>query len=203
MSSFAGAADPEEHERLRILVGVCGAGAVLVLQDYLARLRSRPGWQVRAVLTPAAARILPSATVGLMCDEVFSDGADGFRPGHVGLASWAHRLVVLPATANVLGQAAHGLAVDLLTTVLLAYDGPALFFPSMNERMWRRAPVVRNVEQLRADGHLVVEPVLRSCWELASSSMKVGPALPSPAEVADIVAEPALVTARERKAAQP
>lgn len=173
---------------VRILVGVCGAGAVLVLQDYLATLRSRPGWQIRVVMTPAATRILPPTTVGAMCDEVYSDGAHNFRPGHVGIASWADHLIVLPATANVLGQTAHGLAPDLLGTVLLAWERPVVFFPSMNERMWNRPPVRRNVEQLRADGHVVVDPVMRECWEIASSSMKVGPALPFPAEVARIVA---------------
>ena len=58
-------------------------------------------------------------------------------------------LCVAPATANFLAKAACGLADDLLSTILLAFDGPVIMAPAMNCQMWRKPAVQRNVAQLR------------------------------------------------------
>jgi phosphopantothenoylcysteine synthetase/decarboxylase len=175
--------------RSNLLVGACGAGALLVLPDYLMSLQATASWHIRVVMTPAATRILPPATVRLACEDVYCDGPDSFSPGHVQLASWADHFILLPATAHTLARAACGLADDLLCTVLLAYERPAIFFPSMNLRMWQQPSVQRNVRQLQADGHRVVPPVMKSCWEFASASFRTGPALPGPDTVAQSIWE--------------
>jgi phosphopantothenoylcysteine decarboxylase/phosphopantothenate--cysteine ligase len=68
-------------------------------------------------------------------------------------------MCVAPATANILAKAAWGMADDLLSTVLLSFDGPTLFAPAMNTKMWQKPAVQRNVQQLRADGAIIVGPV--------------------------------------------
>ena len=77
---------------------------------------------------------------------------------HIELAEGADLLCVAPATANLLAKAAHGLADDLLSTLLLAFHGPMILAPAMNSFMWEKPAVKRNVEQLRADGFLIVDP---------------------------------------------
>ena len=67
-------------------------------------------------------------------------------------------LCIAPATANVLAQAAHGLADDLLSTLLLSFTGPILLAPAMNCEMWEKSAVQRNVAALRADGFHFVGP---------------------------------------------
>jgi phosphopantothenoylcysteine decarboxylase/phosphopantothenate--cysteine ligase len=59
-----------------------------------------------------------------------------------------------------LSRLALGLADDLVTTVALALPAevPRLLCPAMNPHMWSAAPVVRNLERLRADGWRVLEP---------------------------------------------
>ena len=174
---------------INLLVGACGAGAAMVLPDYLMSFQAIARHRVRVVMTHSATRILPAATVRLVAEAVYCDGEDSFSPGHVGIAGWADQIIVLPATAHTLGQAAHGLAGSLLCSVLLAHQRPVLFFPSMNIRMWRQPSVQRNVEQLRKDGHHVIDPVMKSCWEIATSTFQVGPALPTPATVVRMVEE--------------
>jgi phosphopantothenoylcysteine decarboxylase/phosphopantothenate--cysteine ligase len=68
-------------------------------------------------------------------------------------------MLVLPASANVLAKAAHGIADDLLTTCIVASSCPVVFVPGMNEIMWRKPAVQRNVATLEADGYGVVAPV--------------------------------------------
>ncbi|GGL05275.1 hypothetical protein Sme01_63870 [Sphaerisporangium melleum] len=171
----------------RLLVGACGAANVVNLPAYLMALRRLPGLQVRVVMTATAARFLPLRTVRLLSDAAYGEGEDDFDPGHARLAAWADRFIVLPATAHTLAQAAHGFAGSLLTATLLAHEGSAIFFPSMNAAMWRKPAVRRNVEQLRADGHHVAEPAMTPCWEIASGSVRTGPGLPSPAQVAGLI----------------
>ena len=65
----------------------------------------------------------------------------------------------MPATANTLAKAAHGIADNLLTATILAANCPVVFAPSMNATMWCKSTTQRNVTQLRADGHTVIEPV--------------------------------------------
>jgi phosphopantothenoylcysteine decarboxylase len=67
-------------------------------------------------------------------------------------------LCIAPATANFLAKTAHGAADDLLSTLLLAFTGPVLVAPAMNTQMWSKPAVQRNVEQLRADGLIIVDP---------------------------------------------
>jgi phosphopantothenoylcysteine decarboxylase/phosphopantothenate--cysteine ligase len=67
-------------------------------------------------------------------------------------------LCVAPATANVLAKAACGLADDLLSTILLSFEGPVLMAPAMNCVMWAKPAVQRNVAQLRADGVTLIDP---------------------------------------------
>ncbi|WP_149182524.1 flavoprotein [Streptomyces sp. TRM49041] len=173
----------------RLLLGVCGSGNVLVLPQYLMTLRAGLDVDVRIVMTRSAAALVPASTMRLVCEEVYCDGQDELTTGHVSLAVWAERFVVLPATANMLGQAAHGLASGLLSSALLAHESPVLFFPSMNSRMWERPAVRRNVSQLRADGHVVVEPVPAPAWEIAGREMRTNHGLPPPATVTAVVSE--------------
>lgn len=170
-----------------LLVGACGSANMLSLPLYLYALRALPDCRIHVVMTATAARILPPETVRLVSDAVFCDGVDNFDPGHVRIARWADQFVVLPATANTLGQAANGLAGNLVTSALLAYDRPAIFFPSMNELMWEKPSVRRNVETLRQDGHHVIDPEPTEGWEVASADFRTMPGLPPPAVVAQLV----------------
>src|SRR5215210_3583150 len=128
----------------RLLVGVSGSVAVLNLPAYLAVLRADLASEVRVIMTPQAARMLPPSIVAPICDGVFLDQKPGLerRPGHVELARWSEMFVILPATANVIGQAAHGLATNLLTTIL-ASPRPVIFCPNVHPSMWNKAAVKR------------------------------------------------------------
>ena len=63
-----------------------------------------------------------------------------------------------PATANFLGKAAHGIADEIVSTMLLAFPGPVLMAPAMNDNMWRHPASVANREILAARGVHSVGP---------------------------------------------
>ena len=67
-------------------------------------------------------------------------------------------MCVAPATANFLAKAAQGLADDLLSTLYLCFAGPVLVAPAMNNVMWQKPAVQRNLKQLAADGVKAIGP---------------------------------------------
>jgi phosphopantothenoylcysteine decarboxylase len=77
---------------------------------------------------------------------------------HIELARQADIFCVAPATANLMAKAAHGIADDLLSTLLLSFSGAKLLAPAMNTEMWANAAVQRNVKQLQTEGYEFIGP---------------------------------------------
>lgn len=71
---------------------------------------------------------------------------------HIELARWADRVVIAPATADLIARLAHGLADDLLTTLVLATRAPLSLAPAMNHQMWAHPSTRANVGLLAARG---------------------------------------------------
>ncbi len=141
-----------------LLIGVTGGIAAFKTAALVSRL-VQAGAGVTVVMTHSATKLVGPKTfealtgrpVGL---RTFGRGA---HP-HIELAHAAQLLCVAPATANILAKAAAGLADDLLSTVLLSFDGPTIFAPAMNTQMWQKPAVQRNIAQLKADGAILVGP---------------------------------------------
>ena len=144
-----------------ILLGVCGGVAAYKAADLCSKL-VQAGAGVTVVTTRGAGAFVGATTFEALTNrpvhaETF-EPKEHFRGEHIGLAERAELFVVAPATAHFLAKAAHGLADDLLSTLVLTCECPTLFAPAMNSAMWEKPTVRRNVETLRADGHGIVEP---------------------------------------------
>lgn len=175
----------------RILVGACGAASVLALPGYLLAMRALPCCHITVIMTASAAAFLPPRSIELCADTVHTSDRPGstFGPNHVRLPLDHDAIVIIPATAHILGVVAHGQAPSLLTAAILAAPYPGIFFPAMNHAMWRKPAVQRNVTQLRADGHDVVEPDWRPTFEVAIKKVQENPALPAPERMVDLLAK--------------
>jgi len=81
--------------------------------------------------------------------------------------------VVAPASADFLARTVHGLADDLLATMVLARDCPLLVAPAMNRQMWENPATQRNVTQLQADGVGILGPASgeQACGEVGAGRM--------------------------------
>ena len=136
----------------RIVLGVTGSIAAYRAAD-LASSLTKDGFELDVVLTDEALRfITPLTFAALTRREVYSHANDGMRdgqPSHISLADRADLVVVAPATAHLLAQYAHGLAPDLLTSLLLATPAPVLVAPAMNGKMWNHPATQDNVILLR------------------------------------------------------
>ncbi|MFY8220882.1 MAG: flavoprotein [Pirellulales bacterium] len=144
-----------------IVVGVSG-GIAAYKAAALTSLLVQDGAQVTAVLTRNARRFIGAATFAALTGRpVASRSFDpaAFPLGaHIELAAKADLVIVAPATADLLAKAAGGVADDLLTTLLLCAECPVLYAPAMNAAMWEKPAVQRNVQQVAADGGILVQP---------------------------------------------
>ncbi len=145
----------------RILLGVTGGIAAYKAADLCSKL-VQAGAEVTVVMTDSAQRFVAPLTFETLSRRpVYTDmwRPEGeFNPTHIALADWAEIVVVAPATANIIAKIVHGIADDLLSTVLLSVDAPVLVAPAMNKRMWENRVVQDNVRRLKELGHTLVEP---------------------------------------------
>jgi len=147
-----------------LLIGITGSIAAASVPSHILFLRRGLVETVRVIMTESAARLIsPAAMRAYSGQPVFVDGFDGtagLSVPHVQLPVEADAVLVMPATANFIAKAAHGVADDLLSSVIIASRGPVVIVPCMNERMWFNKAVQRNVELARASGYHVMEPRL-------------------------------------------
>jgi len=145
----------------RIVLGVTGSIAAYRAAE-LASTLAKEGVEVDVVLTDEALRFITALTFSALTRrEVYTRENDGMRdgqPAHISLADRADLVVVAPATAHLIAQLAHGLAPDLLTSLLLATPAPVLIAPAMNGKMWHHPATQDNVILLRKRGVAFIGP---------------------------------------------
>ena len=145
------AADPLAGAR--ILVGVSGSIAAVKIPLLVSALIQR-GAEVRCVLTESAARLVSPVSLACLSRHPCYGDADQWshqepRPLHIALAEWADLVLVAPLSATTLARWSHGLADNLLASVLLATEAPVLAAAAMNTAMWAAPAVLRNWQELQ------------------------------------------------------
>lgn len=160
----------------RILLGVAG-GIAAYKAAVLVRRLGQAGAQVRVVLTANAERFVGATTFQAVSgqsvrSQLWDEQAEAAM-GHIELARWADQVLVAPATANLIARVAHGLADDLLTTLLLASPAPLVLAPAMNQQMWAHPATQANLELLRARGVTLLGPGVgdQACGDVGAGRM--------------------------------
>jgi phosphopantothenoylcysteine decarboxylase/phosphopantothenate--cysteine ligase len=152
----------------RILFGVTGSIAAFKAAGWVHSL-SREEAQVTVVMTAAATRFVSELTFAALSGsrvhvDMFATDPEQAM-AHITLAREADLILVAPATAHTIARLAHGLADDLLSTVVLAAAGkPVVVCPAMNSGMYEHAATRKNLTRLQELGYRIVEP---ACGRLA------------------------------------
>ena len=151
---------------MKIVLGVSGGIAAYKAAE-IARALIQNDHEVQVVMTRAAEQFIgPLTFASLTGRKVITDLFASASPKstlssaveHIGVAQEHDLLLVAPATADVIGKFAHGMADDFLSTMYLAFRGPVVIAPAMNNNMWAHPAVHANVETLRRRGNEIVEP---------------------------------------------
>lgn len=127
------------------------------------RFQIKSGNQVKVVMTQMAKKFVTPLTFATLTNDLVYDDFEINTENpvaHVALADWADKIVIAPATANFIGKMANGIADDFASTVVIASTATKLLLPAMNVNMWNNPAVQRNIEQLKVDGVVVLEPAV-------------------------------------------
>ncbi len=146
--------------RRRIVLGVSG-GIAAYKAAYLARRLIEAGAEVRVIMTEAATEFLGTATMaGITGSPVTTDfwATEESVSPHTDLARWADLIVIAPATTATIGRLASGISADVLVATVTASTKPLVVAPAMHTEMWEYPATRRNIDQLAADGAIIVGP---------------------------------------------
>lgn len=138
---------------------LCVTGSIAAYKSVeIARRLTGSGNSVSVVMSGAATHFISPLTFETVTgNKVYSDLFD--EPlSHIILPENADLLLIAPATANIIGKFASGIADDLLSTILLAYEGPVIIAPAMNSKMFSNPIVKKNIKTLSKLGISFIGP---------------------------------------------
>ncbi len=145
----------------KIVLGVTGGIAAFKAVELL-RLLIKAGASVFVVLSENAKKFVTPLTFEALSEnpvyhQVF-DGDNSASMEHIAVAEKSDLFVIAPATANSIAQLAQGLADNPVSNLFLAFSGPVVVAPAMNETMWENAAVQSNINILKKRGLKIIEP---------------------------------------------
>jgi len=146
----------------RMLLCVCGGYQAHTVPGFVVALLRHFADDVQVVLSRSAATMVARDAVEVASrNPVFVEMTDrtaGIYVPHIELTRGADLVLVYPATVNLIGKLANGIADELIPAMLLASEIPAVIVPVANESMILHPATQRNLQVLRSDGYLVVDP---------------------------------------------
>lgn len=160
----------------RITLAITGGIAIYKICDLVRQLKKQ-GVDVRVAMTRHATHFVTPMTFEALSGHPvalteWEHTEDGPMP-HIALNLHADLLLVAPATANTIAKAAHGIADDLVSSLMLAHRHRMAIVPAMNTFMWNNPATQRNIETLRQDGIGIFGPALgeQACGDVGQGRM--------------------------------
>ena len=107
----------------------------------------------------------------VLLDTHGSSGGNGMA--HINLTREADVMLIAPASANTIAKIAHGIADNLISNLVAARTCPLVIAPAMNVQMWFNPANLRNIQQLKDDGVVILEPASgeQACGEIGVGRM--------------------------------
>lgn len=172
----------------RVVLGVTGSISAYKMANVASMLK-KMNCDVHVVMTENAEQFITPVTFETLTkNPCLRDSFIRTNPvdiHHITLGQTADVILVAPASADVIGKMAHGIADDLLTSVIVAATCPVLVAPAMNTHMYHNPIVQDNIKRLGKFGFSLIEP---SVGRLACDAEGVGK-LPKEQILVDAIVE--------------
>ena len=159
----------------KIIVGITGSIAAFKSIQLISNL-VKLGYQVEVLMTPSANRFVTKESIQALTKrkvyiDIFDDDPSSII--HIDIVKNADLFIVVPASATTIAKLACGIADNMLTAAYLAAVCPKLIAPAMNVHMYQNTVTQRNINQLKEDGALVIEPDkgLLACGDIGQGKL--------------------------------
>ena len=144
-----------------VVLGVTGSIAAYKAAN-IASMLKKLGADVFVIMTENATNIINpiafDSLTGHKCVVDTFDRNHEFSIEHIALADKADVMCIAPASADIIGKLANGIADDMLSTTVMAFDGPVIVSPAMNTRMYSNRVLQNNLAKLEGYGMTVIPP---------------------------------------------
>ena len=157
-------------------ITICVCGSISAYKSVsLVSQWVQSGANVKVLMTKSAQKFVGKATFeGITHNKVLDDLWDSksnINIDHLDIAKNSDLIVVAPITANMISKIAQGMSDDLISTTLIATEKPIIIAPAMDGNMYDHFSVSKNIELLKKNGVIVLEP---ESGYLASGSIGKG-----------------------------
>ena len=144
-------------------IALCVTGSISAYKSVnLASEWTQKGASVHVLLTESAKRFVGKATFegithNKVTDSLWDNNSES-NIDHLDISKTADIIVIAPATANIISKIARGVCDDIISTTVIATTKPVLIAPAMDGNMYDHFAVKANVDALRENGVIVMEP---------------------------------------------
>ena len=144
-------------------ITICVCGSISAYKSVsLVSQWVQSGANVKVLMTKSAQKFVGKATFeGITHNKVLDDLWDSksnINIDHLDIAKNSDLIVVAPITANMISKIAQGMSDDLISTTLIATEKPIIIAPAMDGNMYDHFSVSKNIELLKKNGVIVLEP---------------------------------------------
>ena len=143
-----------------VLLGITGGIAAYKMANVASALH-KAGAKVHVIMTENATKFITPLTfetlTGSKCMVDTFDREFEFDVRHISVAKESDLILIAPATADIIAKMAHGIADDMLSTVVLAAKCKKLAAPSMNTAMLENPITQDNISLLRKYGFTIID----------------------------------------------
>lgn len=142
-----------------VVLGISGGIAAYKMANVASALH-KAGADVHVIMTKNATEFITPLTFETLtnnrCSVDTFDRNFKYDVAHISLAKAADLIVVAPATADIIAKMSHGIADDMLSTVVLAAKCKKLVAPAMNTGMLENPITQDNIKTLVKYGFEII-----------------------------------------------
>lgn len=158
-----------------ILIGVTGSIAIYKTLE-LIRLFIKQKANVRVIMSEEAKRfITPLTFEAISQNTVLHVDTESWANdlNHIHIGKWADIFVIAPISANSINKLANGIADNLLTQSILAFNRTIVIAPSANTNMILNPITQQSTQKLKELGYIISEPQnkLLACLDSGTGAM--------------------------------
>ncbi|MCR8695675.1 MULTISPECIES: bifunctional phosphopantothenoylcysteine decarboxylase/phosphopantothenate--cysteine ligase CoaBC [Campylobacter] len=145
-----------------ILLAVCGSISFYKAYEILSLLKNN-GANVRVLLSDGALKFTTPIGFEALSNGVLSSLNESWVGGldHISFSK-NDLIIIAPATANSINKIALGIADNIFLQTILAASCPKIIAPAANHNMLQNPATTRNLELLKDDGFIIIEPIAKT-----------------------------------------
>ncbi len=161
----------------KILVAVTGSIAIYKALE-LIRLYIKAGANVKVLMSEGAKKFInPITFEAISQNRVLDESSENWDKSqdynHIDIGKWADIFIIAPCTANTINKFSSGIADNLLTQSVLAYEKTKIIAPAANTNMLTNPITQKSIEKLLAYGFKIITPQVKElvCKDVGDGAM--------------------------------